>query len=138
MANGVLPNRDSESGIRYGVISVNSVERWWDSAEPHYEHEESSPDQCEEDCMCEPVSHDVDKAGVVASSGESGDIFVFKSPFFTRAAFCSPCAPGACYLASPCDDGERAYCFGHEWFEGGEAPYPVYSVKTGLLVEPEK
>ena len=34
------------------------------------------------------------------------------------------------------EDGERAYCFGHDWFEDKAAPYPVYSVATGELVPP--
>lgn len=59
----------------------------------------------------------------------SGDAWCFKSPYYTRAAFCSPCAPGACYLASPCDDGERAYCFGPDWFDDDNpAPYPIWRV----------
>lgn len=70
-------------------------------------------------------------------SGDGTDIFITKSPYYTRAAFCSPCAPGACYLTSPCDDGEKAYCFGHDWFEDGEAPYPVYRVSDDTLVSPE-
>ncbi len=88
----------------------------------------------------EATSFDVDRDdGTKATcGGDFTDIFVLGSPYFTRAAFCSPCAPGACYLTDPCDDGERAYCLGHEWFEDGEAPYPVYDVKTGLLVEPKK
>lgn len=126
LANGNLPNRDPDTGIRYGVISANAVDYWWEAAESQYECE-CEPDR---DCMCDPVSHDVDEEGVKASCGESNDIFVFISPFFTRAAFCSPCAPGACYLTDPCEDGERAYCLGHEWFEGA-APYPVYRVDTG-------
>jgi hypothetical protein len=73
--------------------------------------------------------------------GDDCDIFVLKSPYFTYAQFCSPCAPGACYLLSPLstpNDGNRCYCFGHDWFEEGKAPYPVYSVATGELVNPEK
>ena len=76
------------------------------------------------------------------------DIFVEKSPYFTYAQFCSPCAPGAVYLMNPLDDiydadigpsdrNNRGYCFGHNWFESGIAPYPVYDVKTGELVKPE-
>ncbi len=75
-----------------------------------------------------------------AHCGQDGDIFVTSSPYFTYAQFCSPCAPGACYLANPIDehdDNNRAYCFGHDWFEDGIAPYPVYSVETGELVSPE-
>lgn len=30
----------------------------------------------------------------------------------------------------------RAYCLGHDWFDDGKAPYPVFSVETGKLVEP--
>lgn len=29
----------------------------------------------------------------------------------------------------------KVYCFGHDWFENGKAPYPVYSVETGELIE---
>ena len=73
-------------------------------------------------------------------SGDDCDIFILESPFFTYAQFCSPCAPGACYLRSPLetpDPDNRAFCFGHDWFEDGVAPYPVYSVETGELIQPE-
>lgn len=84
----------------------------------------------------EPSDHVHDDGVLKARIDSNGDAWVFKSPFYTRAEFCSPCAPGACSLSSPCDDGERAYCFGHDWFDGGRAPYPVYSVETDALVEP--
>lgn len=63
-------------------------------------------------------------------------LFVVKSPFFTRGVFCSPCAPGAVDLDNPDDDGERGYCFGHDCFEDGKAPYRVWSVETGEEVLP--
>jgi len=69
---------------------------------------------------------------------DDGDIFITKSLFYTRAAFCSPCAPGACHLSSPCENGEKAYCFSHDWFEGDEAPYPVFRVEDDSEVAPEK
>ncbi len=31
----------------------------------------------------------------------------------------------------------KAYCLGHDWFEDGKSPYPVYSVETGELIEAE-
>jgi len=71
--------------------------------------------------------------------GEDRDIFVIRSPYFTYAQFCSPCAPGAVYLLNPCTPescAPRGYCFGPEWFEGGVAPYPVYEVETGELITP--
>jgi hypothetical protein len=84
----------------------------------------------------EPVSHALNSDGYVATLDSYNDVFITKSPYFTRAAFCSPCAPGACHLSSPTEEGERAYCFGHDWFEDKVAPYPVYSVETGELVPP--
>ena len=68
---------------------------------------------------------------------DDSDVWVTQSPYYTRAQFCSPCAPGACHLDHPTPEGEKAYCFGHDWFEGGVAPYPVYRVKDDTLVVPE-
>lgn len=88
----------------------------------------------------EPLSHYYDRDGYQAQCGDDGDIFILKSPYFTYAQFCSPCAPGACYLLHPLSEpmpSNRAYCFGHDWFEDNKAPYPVYSVATGELVQPD-
>jgi ribosomal protein L37AE/L43A len=83
----------------------------------------------------EPNGYYLDDGEYVATqSGDDCDVFVLKSPYYTRAAFCSPCAPGACYLLSPCEDGAKAYCFGHDWFDDGIAPYPVYRVSDDTLV----
>lgn len=104
-----------------------------------------------------------------AQCGEDGDIFITKSPYFTYAQFCSPCAPGAGYLMnpfkmpdeyrntfrtlqeiSPGTDGDmfkqlaevagfpKVYCFGHDFFEKGKAPYVVFKVDTGKIVLPER
>lgn len=76
-------------------------------------------------------------------NGDDPDVFVVRSPYFTFAQFCYPYftpAPDAYHLDhptdDPTDDGERTYCYGHDWFAGGGAPYPVYSVATGELVPP--
>lgn len=156
-----MTNCNLVTGIRYGVICQNEVlQAWADSSELVYP--ELEREQCEtcggegevNDCECT----DCDGSGTIeaeygdyvesigakctdseydAFCGDCGDIFITRSPYFTRAAFCSPCAPGACYLMSPCEDGERAYCFGHDYFESGRAPYPVFSVETGQEVLPE-
>lgn len=115
----------------------------------------------------EPLGHVLDDGEYKATqSGDDRDIFVLKSPYFTRCRYCSPCAPGAGYLTSTMshDDTDldierwrklaknnaatmadhsgliRAYCFGHDWFYDDEhksAPYPIFSVATGeLLSEP--
>ena len=64
---------------------------------------------------------------------DASDIWVLKSPFYTVAGFCSPCAPGAVYLTDPSPDA-KAYCLGSDWFESGKAPYKVFSVETGKEV----
>lgn len=62
------------------------------------------------------------------------DLMVTRSPFYTRGMFCSPCVPGGVSLDSPVDGGARAYCLGHEWFEDGVAPYPVFRVSDDSVV----
>jgi len=86
----------------------------------------------------EPLGHSLDDGEYKATMGADGDIFLLKSPFYTHAQFCSPCAPGAGHLAHPCEDGPKTYCFDHDWFEEDEAPYPVFSVRTGEPVLSER
>lgn len=167
-------NIDKATGIRNGVIPQGEVlQAWCDSSEPYYgdaKHNEFECPDCGIDnradkwddsitCQCgheyeaelpdcaEPISHYYESDGYACEAGDSGDIFICKSPYFTYAQFCSPCAPGACYLLNPLDvpeehdrsefAGNRAYCFGHDWFESGKAPYRVYSVATGAIVNPD-
>lgn len=93
-----------------------------------------SSDECFND---DPAGYDFTEEGYVARMGcGDNDIFITKSPYFTHAQFCSPCAPGAGHLGNPCPDGPKTYCFGHDWFENDVAPYPVYRVDTGELVTP--
>jgi hypothetical protein len=134
-----LVNIDNTTGIRYGVISqLEILQSWADSSEPIYPE---NPECSEEDCddFLDPMGFEYCAEGYEANCGEDGDIFIIKSPFFTYAQFCSPCAPGACYLLNTVEEdlNNRAYCFDHSWFENGKAPYPVYSVETGKLVLPE-
>lgn len=158
-------NIDKTNGIRYGVLPMHDVlQAWCDSCAGYYGTPEQADcpkcahgvpavaefgdtAECEEcghtweielpDCS-EPISHFVDDGEYLAEQrNDDCDIFITKSPYYTRAAFCSPCAPGACYLNSPNDDGEKAYCFGHDWFDDGVAPYPVYSVETNEAILPK-
>lgn len=78
---------------------------------------------------------------VASQGGDDCDVWVFKSDYFTFAPFCSPCAPGACYLRDGDYTGDaRAYCFGHDWFwdrDGAAvAPYPVFLIADGSEVYP--
>lgn len=81
----------------------------------------------------EPLSFTLDDGEYVAQSGRDEDIFILKSPYYTHAQFCSPCAPGAGYLRNPVLNGPKTYCFGLDWFDE-YCPYPIYSVATGECI----
>lgn len=80
----------------------------------------------------------LDEDGYQAHYSDCGDVWVTKSLYYTHAQFCSPCCPGAGNLDSPCEDGPRTYCFGHDFFEEKQAPYPIFEVATGLPVLKEE
>ena len=98
----------------------------------------------------DPLAFTLDDGEYVATQGgDDTDIFVIKSPYFTYAQFCSPCAPGACHLRQPVDEnGPRAYCFAPDWFDchydddalgvyngaNTACPYPVYRVSDGACI----
>jgi hypothetical protein len=160
-------NVDRETGIRYGVISQNSVlQSWADSSEPEYGEptcpecggsvKDSSEVEADwntgKDYACveckqvfwsdrvfsdEALGYSYTGDGYKLTDCLDSDVFVLKSPYYTFAQFCSPCVPGAGNLDNPCTDGPKTYALGHDWFEDQIAPYPVYSVKTGELVKPE-
>jgi len=82
----------------------------------------------------EPLGFYLDDDEYKASCGEDGDIFIIKSPYYTHSQFCSPCAPGAGYLMNPVENGPKTYCFGHDWFDEGKAPYPIFRVSDNSEV----
>ena len=136
-------NIDLKTGIRYGVIHQDEVlQAWADSSEPVYHTCEDKECNDDEDCeYCDPLYFTFEKEGYLTEQTQDDpDIFITKSPFYTYCAYCSPCAPGAGYLMDPKDKktGIRSYCFGHDWFESGRAPYDVYRVSDDKLVLPEK
>jgi hypothetical protein len=163
-----LSNVDKGNGIRYGVISSNEVlQRWADSSEAQYsEYDQNYPSQCDNcgkdiegahswgseiECECgetvtlempdfyEPMEFTYDADGYKCSqSVDDSDIFIVKSPYYTLCSYCSPCAPGAGYITSTNEDGIKAYCFGHDWFEEGIAPYPVFRVEDDRQVVAER
>jgi hypothetical protein len=147
------------NGVRYGVINQSEVgQAWYDESEPEYgeilcgecfaEVAEDQTDcpECGADLInqfdfIEPINfYFIDNGYRIFQSQDDTDLFIEKSPFFTYAQFCSPCAPGAVYLINPIDEKDnnnKGYCLGHDWFEDGIAPYPVYSIETGKLVKPK-
>jgi hypothetical protein len=82
----------------------------------------------------EALGFTYDKDGYKLCDCLDSDIFIIKAPYYTFAQFCSPCVPGAGNLDTYCPDGPKTYCLGHDWFDSGKAPYPVYSVETGKEV----
>lgn len=179
-------NRDRETGIRYGVISIHALNEWAlesfeadygpptcgtcgnelveyddekhsdvqryddndnpeDDGESLYVHGPGCADYACETCrtVCdsseaygdEPIGWDCTDPDYVASLDSYNDVFLTRSPYFTYAQFCSPCAPGAGHLENPTDrGGAKTYCFGHDWFPNNKAPYRVYEVATGRRI----
>lgn len=160
-------NIDPATGIRYGVIHPNDVDPvYFDRCVPVY----GEPDrvicpECKHDCReagqkygdcleCEdcgnsfeidypeePIGYEINNDEYHTQQRSERDIFITKSPYYTYAPFCSPCAPGAGYLGAAYDsdemNGVKTYCFGHDFFRDDVAPYKVYGVKTGKEVTPE-
>lgn len=182
-------NRDSETRIRYGIISQNALNPdvsgeiggndWRDlgfenaAAELKGRLRQALDDYFHGDRLKDAVDAAFDACDGWADNIESGgpyyqeadgyrlqtddsnDLWVFKSPFYTYAQFCSPCAPGACHLEHPLNvkiqagiasvthDGtetfvaaNKCYCLGHDWLEDGKAPYRLFRVDNNEEVLP--
>ena len=154
-----LTNIDIKKGIRYGIIHQNHMPQWCEESDPFYVYhcpecneklnEDDIFDICphckheyEENTFddLEPTAFIYEKEGYKASSDEYGDIWLFESNYYTYAQFCSPCAPGACYLTNPLTtkkpENNKCYCFGLDWFDDDNpCPYAVYSIKTNKEVK---
>ena len=148
-----MSNIDLETGIRFGVIPANRVEYFWEDAKPVYfyscpvcgkdwgidtfhdicPHCDTEINDWDLDYL-EPAHHEIkNKDYFIHTDGDGVDIWVEKSPYYTHCQFCSPCAPGAGYILNTVEDGPKAYCIGHEFWEDG-APYPVFDVLTGQQI----
>lgn len=139
--NEVLQAWADSSEPNYGEPSCpecgNPVIPWDEEKHEKYPRNFRSADYACEDCEKawesgetfgdEPAGYVLDDGEYEASSDSYGDVFITKSPYYTRCGFCSPCAPGAGYLTSEGEDC-KAYCFSHDWFDDGKAPYKVYRV----------
>ena len=173
-------NIDKNTGIRYGVIAINSLnldcvydggfDEFYgnptcpecgnpavdtakfqaNGAHPESDDWENYSEHGCDDYACVNCKHFLDSSEVYSeemlsmsydkdgykleSCFDNTELFVTLSPYYTFAQYCSPCAPGAGNLDNYCEDGAKTYCLGHDWFEDGKAPYPVYSVQTGELL----
>lgn len=105
-----------------------------------------SPDYCCDGCKItfdgskaygdEAIGYILDNGEYKASIDSDGDLWVFKSPYYTRGMFCSPCAPGAVTITSPVDGGPQAYCMGADWFDDASpCPYPIWRIGLDDWIE---
>ena len=170
---GSTVNRDAETGIRYGMISQNSVcsdavaDVCYNGVDEGflYAKEQMTADvknaiiqamdaygTMDDDTAQQWASDIVEGDGFEwADCQESGpfsyehegyklqttsdnNLWVFKSPYYTRAQFCSPCVPGAGNLDCFCNAGPKTYCLHHDWFEDEKAPYDIWSVESNELI----
>jgi hypothetical protein len=151
-------NIDTETGIRFGVQKINSLHECI-----HDDLEMIYPEPCCTKCggeftddpdydywcaSCEDYSlesdfHDAECIGSeltgkyeAHSAFDHSCLFLTKSPYYTYANLCSPCAPGAGDLDSYTepDYGYQCYCFGPEMFDDNKAPYPIWKVADNTLV----
>jgi hypothetical protein len=131
-----MSNVNHDTGIHYGVIHHGVVgQSWYDSSQAYYG--DMPEDEAAFD-FADPLSFYYEKDGYSAEQKyDDPDIFILKSPFYTLCAFCSPCAPGAGYIMDSRENGIKAYCFGHDWFEDGKAPYKVFNVSDNMEVLPD-
>ena len=125
-----LSNTDQSNGIRYGVISQNTVApdalndfysdgedlAWKEALKEALEsaRNEAKENKDSEDIDEDRISDDLgncwessagnllyEQDGYKLTGCLDDDLFVLKSPFFTYAQFCSPCVPGAGDLDNP-------------------------------------
>ena len=118
--NGVT-NINDKTGIRYGVISVQSVlPEAMDDFIPVYD--DNPNDQESYDDI--PAYYEYLNDGYdLRFTPDSTFIWVSKSPYITECKFCSPCVPGAGDLDNPIIGGIKTYCLDSSWFEDNKAPY---------------
>lgn len=160
-------NIDTETQIRFGIIPQHDIiDQWAEISEPEYGemacpycgsfcieetkvHDRMRCDDCAEifhidDIFGEPTHYIYDQDGYkLIQRADDTDIFVVKSPFYTWAQFCSPCAPGACHLHYPLAETSRhpdnkCYCLPHSWFNDEIAPYDVFCISDGTKLLHEK
>lgn len=157
--HAIDPDALADIELNYGDPTCpkcgSNADNYYDAANRHYEHSSGCKDYVCEQCKYvfdseyaypdEPVGMEYNAGGYAVEGHNDGDLFVTKSPYYTYAQFCSPCAPGACHLENAlldcdptCVHGHpRCYALGHEWFENNRAPYRVFKVSDDSEVLPE-
>lgn len=135
--------RDPSGEGKWVAIVVNMPEAWEEWEQEEHECADYVCENCEyifgsESAFGdEPNCYYIKDGSVEAFSDSDRDVWITKSPYYTHAQLCSPCAPGACDLGSPLTepwDNNKCYCPPLDWFEDEKAPFPVYLVETGECI----
>jgi hypothetical protein len=133
IANALRPVLDSFGLLPYDYRNTDGktpkaddylasvVETVWEEVSEDFQWESDSDD-----------THRYERDGYVLETSSLG-IYVIRSPFYTFAAFCSPCAPGAGDLDTPrltAESGVKTYCLGPDWFDSEHCtmPYTAFNV----------
>jgi hypothetical protein len=132
------PNTNPETGIRYGVVALNTLADWvfeeffhhgnndsYDAALEYFKAENPDATDEEIDRFGEEYESDEDcysletKDGLklgLSYLGGAPMVWVFQSPHTTTALLCSPCVPNAGDLDNRTPDGFACYTLPADWF----------------------
>lgn len=112
-----MPRKEDQAKVAAEVDAI--VDSVWSDIEDDWNDQYQGEDEV----------YRYDRDGYILQTTDLG-LYVTQSPFYTFAAFCSPCCPGAGDLDHPTHDesGVKTYCLGPEWFDDNGAPYRVYRV----------
>jgi hypothetical protein len=141
----MLPNTNPETGVRYGVVALNTLADWvfdeffhngtnvsYEAALEEFKQsilaysvsvsDEEIQDfndhyEGEEECyeLETSVPEGTLKLGL-SYLGGAPLVWVFQSPHTTRARLCSPCIPNGGDLDNQDPDGEECYTLPPDWF----------------------
>jgi len=135
----MIVNTNPETGIRYGVVSMNSLESWvWEEfytqgtdesyAEAMREWQEENPDAEKheeytygENLEIEESEWSLDIEGMklrISWLGGAPLLWVFESPHKAAVSLCSPCVPNAGDLNNkvPLGQGFACYDVPADWY----------------------
>lgn len=111
---GPLVEYDYESPIHERCSGMGFIEYVCERCEMGFDSDSAYPD--------EPLNWIYKDEDYYMFQDNLGDVWVLRSPFYTHACYCSPCAPGAVHLESPLPQGygPTGLCPGPEFFEDDE------------------
>jgi len=126
-----ISNVNPDSGIRYGIVSLNSLAEWvfdeffqfgrnlsYESALLEWVAEDGDEDADEFEYESDEDTYELEtpdglKLGL-STLGGAYNVWVFESPYIANHAICSPCCPNAGDINTPGDF--PCYTLPPEWF----------------------